>query len=387
MQRKSGFLATALMLCAVLSVAMPALAQGTSELSGVLKDMDGKPYADATLVLKNTTTGAELTVQSDKSGRYSFVNIRPGACELTVKDPTGFALLQSRLDVHAGVNPLDLNLKDLVNPEQLAARRKAEKESQKLQGMKAAFDAGRGVMDKADDLRGQMAKAPLDQRAAMQDQLKGLYQEALQDFQNAQSSAVEKDPNLHLFYYNMGLAYEGLGQNDQAVEAYRKAIEAAQGTTGKMAPSKNQLAGYYSNLGNLYGKLKKVEEANKAYEAAAAADPANAGIVWLNSGITLYKANRLEEAVVPFKKATELLPTNAQAWFLLGASLVSTMDVKQEGEKQIPILKPGTVEAYQKCIELDPNGTWGTQAKEGLEQLQAMGAGIETKVKAKKGKS
>jgi len=39
---------------------------------------------------------------------------------------------------------------------------------------------------------------------------------------------------------------------------------------------------------------------------------------------------------------------------------------------------PGTAEAYQKAIDLDPNGTWGTQAKQGLEQLNAMTGGIST---------
>jgi hypothetical protein len=46
--------------------------------------------------------------------------------------------------------------------------------------------------------------------------------------------------------------------------------------------------------------------------------------------------------------------------------------------------KPGTIEAYEKAIELDPNGPYGQQAQEGLEQLKAMGAGIETKVRAGK---
>ena len=59
------------------------------------------------------------------------------------------------------------------------------------------------------------------------------------------------------------------------------------------------------------------------------------------------------------------------------------MTMKTEGDKMIPVLAPGTVEAYQKCIDLDPNGPWGKQAKDGLAQLQAMGAGVETKIKVK----
>ena len=45
-----------------------------------------------------------------------------------------------------------------------------------------------------------------------------------------------------------------------------------------------------------------------------------------------------------------------------------------------PVIQPGTIEAYQKAIDLDPNGPIGAQAKQGLESLQAMGVGITTKV-------
>jgi hypothetical protein len=47
-------------------------------------------------------------------------------------------------------------------------------------------------------------------------------------------------------------------------------------------------------------------------------------------------------------------------------------------------LKPGTVEAYQKAVELDPNGPWGKQAKDGLEQVQQLTGGIEMKTGKKK---
>ena len=46
----------------------------------------------------------------------------------------------------------------------------------------------------------------------------------------------------------------------------------------------------------------------------------------------------------------------------------------------VPVLQPGTQEAYEKAIELDPSGPWGAQAKQGLEALKAMGLGIDTKV-------
>jgi hypothetical protein len=62
------------------------------------------------------------------------------------------------------------------------------------------------------------------------------------------------------------------------------------------------------------------------------------------------------------------------------------MTSKTEGDKIIPIIPPGTVEAFQKAVELDPKGQWGTQAQQSIDALQAMGVGIETKVSNGKGK-
>jgi hypothetical protein len=56
------------------------------------------------------------------------------------------------------------------------------------------------------------------------------------------------------------------------------------------------------------------------------------------------------------------------------------MEFKTEGNKITPVMQPGTVEAYQHAIDLDPNGSIGAQAKDGLASLQAMGVGITTKV-------
>jgi hypothetical protein len=72
---------------------------------------------------------------------------------------------------------------------------------------------------------------------------------------------------------------------------------------------------------------------------------------------------------------------------MLGACMVADPSIyKTTGDKIEVTPKPGTIEAYQKAIELDPNGIWGTQAKQGLEQLQQLTGGIETKVGNKKKK-
>jgi tetratricopeptide (TPR) repeat protein len=106
----------------------------------------------------------------------------------------------------------------------------------------------------------------------------------------------------------------------------------------------------------------------------------NTAMYWRNFAVGLYNSGRIKESLEPLKKATEADPKNAQAWYLLGAALVNTMDFKTVGDTVTPIMQPGTIEAYQKAIALDPGGPYAAQAKDGLDALQAMGIGINTKV-------
>jgi tetratricopeptide (TPR) repeat protein len=144
---------------------------------------------------------------------------------------------------------------------------------------------------------------------------------------------------------------------------------------------------YYNNIGGIYGRAGKIDQATAAYQKAAEVDPAQAAQAWRNFGITMYNANKYKEAVEPLKKATELDPKNAQAWYLLGTVLVGSMGFKKVGDKDVPDVQPGTVEAYQHAVDLDPNGPWGQQAKQGLDMLQQIAPGIATSVNAKKKKS
>ncbi|HLP99662.1 MAG TPA: hypothetical protein VK156_00960, partial [Candidatus Limnocylindria bacterium] len=60
---------------------------------------------------------------------------------------------------------------------------------------------------------------------------------------------------------------------------------------------------------------------------------------------------------------------------------------KQVGDKLTYEVPPETAEAYQKAIDLDPNGPIGKDAKAGLEALRQLAPGIQTKVNTRKKKS
>src|SRR5437879_6543668 len=136
-------------------------------------------------------------------------------------------------------------------------------------------------------------------------------------------------------------------------------------------------------------QVKKAEEAKSKLEGLKTHFTAGNALIdqEKQAKVDLQKANRPADAIEPLRKATELDPKSAQAWYLLGASLLMKMTTKKVGDREEVQLAPGTVEAYQKAEELDPNGPWGQQAKQGLTDLKALGAGIETKVNVKKKKS
>jgi tetratricopeptide (TPR) repeat protein len=239
--------------------------------------------------------------------------------------------------------------------------------------MKGHFDTGVAALNEARTLSADLQKTPAAERGPIEEKLKQAEQMAITELETAKQAAGQ-DPNMHKIMGQLGQAYELAGRNEEAVVAYQQAVAL------KPDPA------YYLALGTTYARLDKAAEATAACDGVVPLDKATGATCYRNIGIVYYNSGKMGNAVEPLKKATELDPTNAQAWYLLGAALVNTMTFKKEGDTVIPILQPGTVEAYEKCIELDPNGAYGVQAKQGLEQLEAMGLGISTKVKATKKK-
>jgi tetratricopeptide (TPR) repeat protein len=379
MRRKMRVVTMTLLLFGMALVCRPAAAQNNAGISGQVLDIEGKPFPEVTVTLKNTDSGLTYTTKTDKSGRYVQLGMRPGPYDITLKARDKEILGTNCMVQAIADNKFDMNLKELVKKESgevAAARKKQEEEHGKFEAMKTHFNAGVAKTDEAKQVRADMAKLPADQRAPVQEKLNGIYQDAMNEFQQAQQAAPPKDPNLYLVYSRIGDTADSLKKNDEAVAAYQKAIEL-----------KPDVALLHANLALSFAKLGKTQEAEQEFEKSVALDPPNAATSWLNFGIVLYNSNRLAEAVVPLKKATALNPKNADAWYLLGASMLATIDTKQVGEKLTYIIQPGTVEAYQKYLELEPNGVHANDARAALQSLQALGAGVDTKLKVKKGKS
>lgn len=349
------------------------------KITGTLTDFDGSPMANMPVKAKSDQ-GSVFESKTGPDGKFAFTGLKNGKYTFSVQPPQMQNPFEVAVDVRgADTPPLNIDFKALLekqNPEAAAKYKQQQADQKKFQGMKEQFSKGMAVLEQERLAKVDVGKATPDQKDAAKARVTDLSNQAVAAFQDGLKVAPEKDPNLHLFWARMGEAYDLAGRNDEAINAYQQAVAA-----------KPDNAGYYNNLGNVLARMGKIDEAKAAYTKSAELDPPNAALAWRNFGISLYQAQRMVEAIQPLKKATELDPKNAQAWYLLGACMVADPSIyKTTGDKIEVHPVPGTIEAYQKAIELDPNGQWGTQAKQGLEQLQQLTGGIDTKIGGKKKK-
>lgn len=372
----------ALLAGALVTILSPYAAAQSGSIAGTVLDVNGKPWFGLN-VEAVSDQGAKVAAKTDAEGKFAIRNLRPGVYTLTIttfpppneKQPP---VSMGQLKVTSGeeAKAPDMNFKDLMAKQGTEAQEKVKKqdeEKQKFEGMKAHYSAGAAFLEEERKAKEDLTKATPDQRNAMKQNLKDLSDKASTEFQAAQKAASEKDPNQHLLWAKLGESYDIAGRNEEAAQAYQQAVTA-----------KPDDPGYYNNLGNVLARAGKIDDARAAYTKSAELDPTKAATAWRNFGISLYNANRGGDAIEPLQKSAELDPKSAQTWYLLGACLIYKMTVKKVGDKDVPEFAPGTIEAYQKAVELDPNGPFGQQAKEGLAQLQQMAPGIDIRVTKKK---
>ena len=355
----------------------PAAYAQNATLSGTVLDLTGKPYPDVTLSIKSVETGKESVVTTDAKGHYNAPGLGGGTYNVDLKgkdkDQKEMLLYQTGLKLAAGSAPtFDINLKELQEQGKLAAidaERKRQEAEVQFQALKTHYDAGIAAITQMKAAQTKLAQTPKEQQDPVKAEINQAGGTAVTELSAALELEKPDDPNRSIVLSRLGEAYESMSKWQEAADTYQKAIVL-----------KPDAAANYNNLGNDLAKLGKVDEARAAYQKYVDLNPTDAALAWRNFGTVLYNSNRMKESIEPLQKATTLDPKNATAWLLLGIAMVNTMEFKTEGDKITPVMQPGTIEAYQHAIELDPNGPIGAQAKQGLESLQAMGVGITTKV-------
>ena len=369
------------------------LAQEDGRLDGEVLDKDAKPYPDVTVELKSTATGQTYTLKTDKNGRFTQLGLRPGIYTVLLtnqKDALNYGPVKTLVSSDKP-SEFKANFKQIMaetaaaNPE---AVKKKEEEENKFKAMKLHFDNGIAAMTEAGDLQKQIkAATAADQKAPLQEKRTAVCQTAITEFQQAEQGVGPKEIANHVtVWQDLGASYECVGRYDDAAAAFQKAID--------LKPQAAFYSGLSTNLANSVtpqtdpkAAESKFADANAGCAKALALDPASGATCYKNVGIVLNNKGRQKDAIEPLQKATQANPQDAQAWFLLGSALSAGIEPKQEGEKMMYIIPPGTKEAYQKAIDLAPNTPIATQAKEAMTQLDELSGGTDTTVSKKKKKS
>ncbi|MHB8525649.1 MAG: tetratricopeptide repeat protein [Candidatus Acidiferrales bacterium] len=367
----------ALLLAPTLLLPSRAAAQ-TGQLSGKVLDLQGNPYPDVVITITNKDNGLHFVIKTDKDGNYQQMGLQNGIYNVNFKKDNIDYTDQVRVDTGGGKGTvLNENFQAIAKKVgyDVNAVKKQQAAADKFKTMKVHFDNGVHAIADADATKQQLQTSPPDQKATLQAKLNTDYQTAVTEFEQAQQSAPDKDPNLPTILGNLGVAYDGAGKYQEAADTLQKAIDL------KPTPAT------YMQLGTDLARVGKIPEAGAACDKAGTLDPTNkleGESCYKNIGVVLTNAGKMKDAIAPLQKATELNPKDADAWYLLGNALTAQIDTKKEGGKEIYIIPPGTTEAYHKYLELAPNGPHAGDAKASLASLAQLSGGAATTVVTKK---
>jgi tetratricopeptide (TPR) repeat protein len=365
----TGALSIALVFCII------AAAQSNGRIDAEILDLQGQPWAGLTVEIKNDGTGQLYHLKTDAKGKFTQIGLSSGSYSVIVKNDN--PKVDYATQAHVGLDEpaiVKLNFKEIAakaaaNPANAEAAKKQAEEENSFQSLKTHFKAGMDAFNDSRTVRTQLAAAPADQKPALQEKMTADCQTAETELTAASAAATAKDVANHAtILVNLGQAQECLGKFPDAADSSQKAID--------LKP----VGQYYSAMATQLAKAGKFTEANAACEKGVTIDPTIAAGCWKNMGIVLSNASKMKEAIEPLKKATDADPKDAQTWFLLGGAYAGTIDSKQEGDKLIYVIPPGTLEAYQKCIDVAPTGPYAPQAKSALEGLNALEGGDQTTI-------
>lgn len=122
--------------------------------------------------------------------------------------------------------------------------------------------------------------------------------------------AIELDPTIYYYHFNLANAYVGMNEFSNAANCYQQAI--------LLQPDN---AKSYWQVGNLLYKQKKYDQALDYFQQALSCQPDLAEVIY-NIGLALEKLGRFDEAVSYYQQVIELMPNFVHAYNNLGALLM-----------------------------------------------------------------
>ncbi len=390
-----GMTAVAGMLAFALPSAQAQAAEKTGKIHGHVINPTGQPQGGGTVSL-STDGGHTLlfTFPVDATGAFSG-DAKPGTYTLVYRaadTPEGKMVDSIRaIKIVADVDLAqddDMSRQeyiDAMSPDdkkKLEDLRKQNAEALKSNSLINSLNADLKVIsqDKKDiDTAAATAQQTLGASAtkadltAKTDEIKAAKYTDIQSLMTKDTAAKPDEP---LLWNNLAFAQAGLKENDDAIATYKKSIDME---TASKKPRLPVIGAAQAGLGEIYAREDKVADANAAYDAAAKADPSLAPLYLRNEAVIFYQDNDNAAETAAADEAIKIDPSQAILYYIKGQGLVANATV--DPKTQRIILPPDCTAAYQKYLELAPDGPY---ANEVAGILQQAGEKVSSSYKAPK---
>jgi tetratricopeptide (TPR) repeat protein len=342
-----------LLIAALVLVLIPAIAsaQETAKVHGHAQDPANAPIANGKVVLTKDGKTALYTFPTDANGDYKGDGIKPDEYYVTLFASPDKAVDRTDNPVKftAGQDTLqdfDLSRPEYVKklpPEQQKALEEAKKKNAEI--TKENANVGK-LNDLLKTARAANSAKQYDQAAT------------------AMQEATTIKPDASVLWLEYGIAQTGQKKYDDATVSLKKALDL---DAAAKKPNPEVEAAADNALGEAYASSNKIPDATAAYDAAAKLQPSNAGMFYTNETIVLSRAGQSDAVIAAADKAIAADPTRPVPYYLKGQALISKATVDPKTQKIVA--PPGTAEAYNKYLELAPNGPMAPEAKNILNEI------------------
>jgi tetratricopeptide (TPR) repeat protein len=265
-------------------------------MQGTIIDEAGAPIEGATLRLRDLERGREITLKSDKSGKFYRRGLQAVEYEMVV-EKDGFQPIKDRVKLVAGTD------------------------------RRFDFKLAKATPAGAEDFQQGVAAYN-----------KGDFASAAKMFE----AAIQKAPTVPDLYVNLALAYFRLNRSPEAVTQLEKAAS--------LGPNDPKI---HYQLGSAYVEMQSYDKAIAAFEKGLGAQPNLQDPLALEAASTLgavyFAKGDLEKAASQFQKVLAAKPGAAGATLGMGKVHFSKGEVDQAIKlfEQVVSSHPGTPEATQ----------------------------------------
>jgi tetratricopeptide (TPR) repeat protein len=360
--------------------AATAVTGNTGKVHGKITNPTGAPQSGGTVTFMEGTTD-KATFNVDADGNYT--GEIPAGTYTVIYRSTGMAKDKQadRID-NVKIAPGQDNVQDVDMSRQEYIDKMPEEEKKQLEELKknnaAASQANAVIKNLNADLKvvGQDLKDADAAHATAVQQLganaaKADVDAKTNEIKTAKYTDVEtimgKDTQLRpqepVLWAYLGQAQAGEKKYDQAETSFKKALE-LDAASKKPNPAVDGMAN--AGLGEIYARAGKVPEANAAYDAAAKANPTAAGMYYRNQAVIFFQSGNGDAQVAAADLAIKNDPNDAMLYYLKGQGLIQK--ASYDAKTQKIILPPGCADAYQKYLELAPDGPYSAEVAGILQQ-------------------